>query len=305
MTIPISRFRLISSLSVGIAAASFASLFIRFAQARGMPTLTIAAWRLIFACLVLLPYAWTTHCKEIRALSGKEWGLVIASGICLGLHFATWIVSLSYTSVASSVVLGTMGPVFVGLGSWLFLKERLALLTGVGIVLAALGSIIIGWSDIGEARARLFGDFLALAGSVFVAGYLMIGRKVRAHRSLTAYIGTVYGIAMLTLLAIVLCQQQPLLGFHPVAYAWALALGLIPQLIGHTTLNWALHHLSATFVSIVTLAEPIGAGLLAYLILQETPTTVAILGGIFVLVGIYIASRTELAAKCIKEVIDV
>jgi len=292
----ISRARLLLSLSLGIVAVSFASIFIRFAQAEGMPTLSIAAWRLIVASAVLLPYAGATRRDEIRSLSRQELGLLALSGLFLGLHFATWIASLGYTSVASSVVLVSMGPVFVGLGSWLFLRERPGPLMIAGIMLAAAGSVVIGWGDLGQGSDQLRGDLLALAGAVFVAGYLMIGRKVRGHRSLTAYIALVYGVAMLTLVVIVVAGRQPMFGFSPAAYGWALVLGLAPQLIGHSTLNWALRHLSATFVAIVTLAEPIGSGLLAYLILGEAVTLSTLAGGGVLLAGIYIASRAELTA---------
>lgn len=292
----ISRARLVLSLGLGITAVSFASIFIRFAQAAGMPVLSIAAWRLIFASVLLIPYAWATHRDEIRDLTRQEWSLLVTSGVFLGLHFATWISSLKYTSVASSVVLVSMGPLFVGLGSWLFLRERPSLKMAVGIMLAATGSIVISWGDFGQGRDRLLGDLLALAGAVFVAGYLMIGRKVRARRSLTTYIALVYGVAMLTLVIIALVARAPLLGHDPAAYGWTLALALGPQIVGHSTLNWALHYLSATFVSIVTLAEPIGSGVLAYVILGEALTWSTAGGGVLVLAGIYIASQAELAS---------
>jgi drug/metabolite transporter (DMT)-like permease len=293
----LDRIRLLLVLGVGIVAVSFSSVFIRLAQARGMATLAIAAWRLTFACTVLLPYAWITHQHEIRVLSRSQWKLLGAAGVFLGLHFALWIVSLAYTSVASSAVLVAMGPAFVGLGSWLFLKERPALKTILGILLASGGSLIIGWGDLGLGQSPLLGDALALGGAVCMAGYLMIGRRVRVDCSLVTYIGPVYGVAMLTLLGLVLVTQQPMLGFPPAAYAWVLALGLIPQLVGHTTYNWALNHLSATFVAIVTLAEPMGAGLLAYLFLGETISTSTAIGAVLVLVGIYVASQSELRRR--------
>ena len=292
----ISRARLLLSLAMGTVAVSFASVLIRLAQAAGMGTLSIAAWRLLFASLILVPYAWLTRREELRSLSRREWVLLGVSGFFLGLHFATWIGSLGYTSVASSVVLVSMGPVFVGLGSWLFLRERPGLLLSLGIVLAAVGSVVISWGDLGQGEDQLLGDLLALAGAVMVAGYLMIGRMVRGRLSLATYVTVVYGGAMLTLLAIVLVGRQPMLGFQPVAYVWVLGLALGPQIVGHSTLNWALRYLSATFVSIVTLAEPIGSGLLAYLILGEAVTVSTLVGGVLVLAGIYIASRAELAS---------
>lgn len=292
----ISRVRLLLSLAVGVVAVSFAAILIRFAQAAGMPTLPIAAWRLTLASAVLLPYAWFTRRAEMRRLLRREWILLALSGVFLGLHFATWIGSLGLTSVASSVVLVSMGPVFVGLGSWLFLRERPSLLLGLGIVLAAAGSLLISWGDLGQGQDQLLGDLLALTGAIMVAGYLMIGRKVRGHLSLATYIALVYGVAMLTLLTIVLVSGQPMVGYRPAAYAWVLALALGPQLVGHSTLNWALRYLSATFVAIVTLTEPIGSGILAYLLLDEAITWSTAVGGALVLAGIYIASRAELAS---------
>jgi drug/metabolite transporter (DMT)-like permease len=279
---------------MGIVAISFASIFIRFAQAENVPTLSIAAWRLVFASLLLLPYAWTTHRREIRDLSRQELVLLVTSGVFLGLHFAAWIASLGYTSVASSVVLVSMGPLFVGLGSWILLHERPSARLALGILMAALGSVVISWGDFGQGQDQLLGDLLALSGAVMVAGYFMIGRKVRASRSLTTYIALVYGVAMLTLVIIVLVGRQPMLGFSLPAYGWMLALGLLPQLVGHSTLNWALRHLSATYVSIVTLAEPLASGLLAYVVLGEAVSWSTGAGGALVLAGIYIASQGEM-----------
>jgi drug/metabolite transporter (DMT)-like permease len=291
----VSRTRFLLSLSLGIVAISFASIFIRFAQAEGVPNLSIAAWRLMVASAVLLPYAWFKHRAEILDLSVGEFGLLTISGVFLGLHFAAWIASLGYTSVASSVVLVSMGPVFVAIGSWVFLGERPGYLLAIGIVVAAVGSIVISWTDLGQGQDQLLGDLLALAGAVMIAGYLMIGRKARARRSLIVYASLVYAAAMATVLVLVLATGQPMFGFSPAAYGWLLALGLIPQLIGHSTLNWALRLLTATYVSIVTLAEPIGSAILAFLLLDEAITWAIVIGGVLVLAGIFVASRAELA----------
>jgi drug/metabolite transporter (DMT)-like permease len=282
------------SLVLGIFAISSASILVRFAQAEGVPSLSIAAWRMTIASVILLPYGWATHRAEMRDLSGQEWKLVLAAGVFLGLHFATWIVSLGYTSVASSVVLVSMGPVFVGLGSWIFLRERPSLLLSAGILMAAIGSIVISWGDLGQGQDQLVGDLLALTGAIMVAAYLMIGRKVRARRTLTTYITLVYGAAMVTLNVLVLATGEPMFGFSYASYGYLLALGLVPQLVGHSTLNWTLRYLSATYVSIITLAEPVGSGILAFLLLEEALTPATAIGGVLVLAGVYIASRAEL-----------
>ncbi len=285
-----SRIRTLPALGMAVLAISFASIFIRFAQAEHVPALSIAAWRLLFSSLLLIPYAWITRRAELRRLSRQDLLLLAASGVLLGLHFATWIASLDYTSVASSVVLVSMGPLFVGLGSWAFLGERPGASLAAGILLSAAGSVVIGWSDAGTGQNRILGDLLALAGAVMVAGYLMIGRRLRSRLSLPSYIAPVYGVAMLTLLAIVIAGRQPMLGFGQRAYLWMLALALVPQLLGHSTLNWALRYSSATYVSIVTLAEPVGASILAYFILGESVSRLTAVGAVLVLLGILIAS---------------
>lgn len=293
----ISSLHLLLRLAIGVIAVSFAALFVRFAQAEAMPVLTIAAWRLIFACSFLLLYSWATCRAEILSVSRREAGLMACSGVFLGLHFAAWIASLDYTSVASSAVLVSMGPLFVALASWLFLREPPSRKTILGLLLAATGSTLIGSSDFGRGHDQILGDLLALAGAFFVAGYLILGRKVRASRSLVAYIAPVYGIAMITLLIILAVMRQPLLGFPLAAYGWALALGFLPQLVGHSTLNWALAHLSASFVAVITLAEPIGASLLAWVLLREGISLQSAIGALPILGGIYLASRAELNSK--------
>jgi drug/metabolite transporter (DMT)-like permease len=143
-------------------------------------------------------------------------------------------------------------------------------------------------------RGQAFlGDLLALVGAVAAAGYLLIGRKLRARISLLSYIFMVYGMAAVVLLGIMFAAGQSPLGYPPQTYLWLLLLALIPQLIGHSTYNWALGYLSAAYVSIALLGEPIGSTILAYFLLSETPTLFKIVGGILILAGIYVASLSE------------
>ena len=137
----------------------------------------------------------------------------------------------------------------------------------------------------------LFGNFLALVGAWMVAGYLMIGRKLRVKMSLMPYIFLVYGMAAVCLLIIVPVARESLFGYHWLTYVWILLLALVPQLIGHSTYNWALAYLSAALVAVMTLGEPIGSSVLAYFILKETPTLAILFGGVLILIGIYFATR--------------
>jgi drug/metabolite transporter (DMT)-like permease len=279
---------------IGIAAVSSASIFIRFAQ-RQAPSLVIAAARLALASLVLVPLALTRYRHEYHRLTRRDAWLAVLSGIFLALHFATWISSLEYTTVASSTVLVSTSPLFVAITAWLFLREKIgpAVIVGLGVALA--GSAVIGLSDrSGTLRNALLGDVLAFAGAVTVAGYLLIGRRLRAQLSLIPYIAVVYGTAAVVMLAMVLVTRERVVGYSPTTYLWFLLLALVPQLLGHSSFNWALAHLPATFVAVATLGEPIGSTILAYIILGEMPTLIKIVGAASILVGIVVAwQKTE------------
>jgi drug/metabolite transporter (DMT)-like permease len=297
-----------AALLTAILAVSTASLFIRFAQAEA-PSLVIAALRLTFATLLLAPIAWRHHRAELKSLTRTELTLGIISGLFLAAHFATWITSLEYTTVASSVVFVSTGPLWVALLSPLLLKERLTRAAIVGLVIAILGGTMIGLSDactwdgglrcpdvrqIMQGRA-MWGNFLALIGAWTVSGYLIIGRKLRAARtrsvSLIPYIFLVYGVAAIALVVTMFAAGQSPLG-HPLpTYGWIFLLAAFPQLIGHSTYNWALRYLPASFVALTTLAEPIASAILAYFLLNETPARGVLLGGLLILLGIYLASR--------------
>jgi len=295
----------IAALVVAVCAASTASLFIRYAQAYA-PSLSIAAWRLSLATAILLPFAWTRHRQELLRIPRVEVGLIAFSGVCLAIHFATWISSLAYTSVASSVVLVSIAPLFVALLSPLVLRERVTLPVAAGIGLAFAGTLVIAVQDacaspggaltcppvetLLSGRA-IRGDLLALAGAATIAGYMMIGRRLRAHIALVPYITLSYGFAAVSLLALALVARQPLVGFAAPAYGWFALLALVPQLIAHSTYNWALKWLPAAFVSISLLGEPVGSTALALVFLNETPSVLKLAGAAFILAGLVLATR--------------
>ncbi len=272
----------------GIIAVSTASIFIKLCDA---PALIIAAYRMVLASLLLMPFA--CYQKTWRGWGRAEWGWSLLSGLFLSLHFAFWIASLKYTSVASSVVLVTTHPVFVGIGAWLFLKERPGMNLILGIVLSVLGSGLIGYGDVSASKQALTGDGLSLLGAIAASGYLLVGRKMRKDRNLISYIFPVYSTAGLILVLFALIFQNPFFGYSSSTYLYLLLLALIPQLIGHTTFNWALKYLPASAVAITILGEPIGSTLLAYFILGEGLTGWKILGGISIFSGILIALRKK------------
>ncbi len=294
-------------LVLGILASSSASIFIRFAQ-EDAPSLVIAAYRLAFATIILAPFALSRRRKELQEIGKRRLALMLLSGVFLGFHFATWITSLRYTSVPSSAVLVSTSPLWVAILAPIFLKEKITRMVALGLAIALAGSVIVGGGDTCQWTASglnceslsqalqgksILGNGLALAGAMFAAFYLIIGRKVRSGLSLLTYTFVVYGTAAVTLLLMVAFSHQNLGGYAPVTYAYFLALAVIPQLMGHSSFNWALKFIPAAMVSLVLLGEPISSSILAYLILHEPPTGLEVIGGVMILAGIYLAARPE------------
>jgi drug/metabolite transporter (DMT)-like permease len=279
-------FRLYIFLSVGIIAISTASIFVKLCDA---PALIIATYRLMLASLILSPFA--GYKKPWRGWERKELGWFFLSGLLLSLHFALWIASLKYTSVASSVVLVTTHPIFVGIGGWLLLRERMGVGLVLGIALSVLGSGLISYGDMSLSTEALMGDGLALLGAIAASGYLLVGRKMRKDQELFSYVFPVYSMAGLILILLSLIFRQSFWGYSPSTYFYFLLLALVPQLIGHTTFNWALKYLPVSMVAVAILGEPIGSTILAYFILGEGLTVWKILGGVSIFAGILIALR--------------
>ena len=283
-------FRVILALCASVAIISSASILIKLAAA---PVLTIAAYRLGIAALVLAPITLAVRREHLRALSRRDWLIGAVAGSFLGLHFIAWIGSLEYTSVASSVVLVTINPIFVGLGMVVIFRERLHPLLVWGIALSVTGGVLIGYSDFQVEGQALLGDLLALLGAVFHSGYLLLGQRLRRRLDLLPYITVVYGMAALLVLAAALVTQQSFTGYAPATYLVMVLLALGPQLLGHTAYNWTLRYVSAAVVAVAILGEPVGASILAYFILDEHLTLLQLGGGALVLIGIYLALRTQ------------
>ncbi|MBI4731871.1 MAG: DMT family transporter [Chloroflexi bacterium] len=190
----------------------------------------------------------------------------------------------------------------------LVLHERIGRAAILGLALALTGGVVIGLSDacmwlagkivcppvdeFFSGRAFL-GDFLALLGAWMAAGYLLVGRKLRAKLPLVPYIFVVYGMAALVLVIIMIAMGETPFGLLPPVYGWFLLLALIPQLLGHSIFNWALKYLPASFVSVTLLGEPIGSTILAYFIFRETPGWLKIGGALLLLAGIWLAGKSE------------
>jgi drug/metabolite transporter (DMT)-like permease len=289
--------RHLALLVVGVTAVSFSAVFVRLADA---PPFAVAFYRCAFAAAVLVPLALARHRSVLRRLTRRDVTLVVASGVLLAAHFASWIPSITLTTVAASAVLVQTMPVWVAiLGR--FVGERPARGTALGIAVALAGVAVIavaapGSGDGDVAQHPLLGDLLALLGALFAALYFLIGRRLRPVLPLVPYTAVVYAIAAAVLAVVMVVGGTPFTGY-PVE-TWALFVGITigPQFLGHTVFNYLLAHVRTSVVSVALLAEPVGATILAFLILGEVPPPATVVGGAVVLAGVFLAIRAEARA---------
>lgn len=275
-------------LALGLVAVSFGAIFVRLAS--DVAPLASAAWRLTLAAIVLTAIViWRPQYTMTRRAAG--WCML--SGVALGLHFALWFSSLQLTSVASSVLFMSTHPLFVGIGSILLLDERPSRRLVAATGLALLGGALIVFGDFRFAGSALYGDVLAVGGGLMAAVYFMIGRHVRKTVSAIEYNAATYATAAALVLILCAATGTKLIGFSAHTTIYLVLLALVPQLIGHSTLNWALEHLPASRVSFWTLGEPVAATLLALVLFQEFPSGLNIVGAAIILVAIYLSLRDK------------
>ncbi len=281
-------------LAVGLLSFALSPILVRFAvQVEGeAPGLTIAAWRTLFASVMLAPVALPMIGSELRCFGRRDWVLIGAAGALLGLHFVAWIESLYYTSVASASVLVTTAPIFLAVLGFFFLKEKLSGRVVAAIVVAVVGAALLGLGDTGAAGPSprpLLGNGLALTASLLVSVYLLIGRVVRQKTSWLAYVFPLYVVAGLTVFVIALVRQAPLFGFSAGFYGLCALMALGPQLLGHGSFNYALRYFKAALLGLLGLSEPVGASIMAFFFFGEVPGPLAIAGMLLVLVAVSVA----------------
>ncbi len=281
-----SSARLATVLVAVVIAISLSAIFARLADAPGG---VLALWRMVFATLLIAP----AGLRGLRRAPPSRAALVpaLAAGLLLAVHFATWLSSLAYTTVAASVTLVTTVPLWVALFAWLGgTRPTRGALVGLGLALA--GGAAIGFGDLHGGSAPLLGDALALMGAWSVAGYFLLGRKAqRAGLSTSAYAGLAYATAAVALVPLPWLLGAPYFDWPAASWAWIVAMAAVPQLVGHGGLNWANRHLDPTLVATVTLLEPIGAGLLAWALFAEVPGVGVLLGAPVLLGGVALVIR--------------
>ncbi len=277
------------AIPVAVLAVSFAAIFIRLSDSHPM---AIAFYRMLFSTLTLLffvPY----YLPQIKRLKMKDWLVLLSAGIFLAVHFASWISSLKYTSVASSVVLVTAHPLVVSWISGWHLNEKTSKRAYLAIIVALVGVFVMTFSDYSVTPTALFGDLLAIVGMFAVAAYIIRGREMRKRMSVVPYSFIVYMFSTIFLAIFSIGFSTSFKIYPPREYLLFLALALIPTMFGHTLYNWALKYVRAKVVSISLLGEPVGSSVLAFFILSEVPPYLTIIGAAITLFGIYLSVKYD------------
>lgn len=278
------------ALILGNIAISSSAIFVKLTDA---PVGISAFYRLLFSVLAMSPWIAVYYWRELISLRAKDWLFAVCSGVFLAFHFILWFASLNYTSVASSVVLVALQPLFAFVGAYYFFKERTTLHALIGTAIAVGGSAIIGWGDFHVGGMALFGDALALLATALVTVYWLFGQQMRKTMSLAVYTFVVYAASTVTLFAYNFVEGASFTNYAAKDWWVFVGLAVFPTLLGHTVLNWSLKWVGAATVSVSILLEPIGAAVLAYYILDETLTTSQWIGGTLILIGVYAFMRTQ------------
>jgi len=282
-----------AALFTGTAIGSTSMIFIRLAQESGAPSIFIVAFRLVIATLILTPYVLTNHAPECRRLSRRLVLYSLAAGLFLGLHFLALAFSLEKNSVLIAGVLGLSSPIWVALLEVLFLKARFGAKVWFGLALAMSGGVSIALvkaKGVELGDNPLLGVALAVSAAIMAALYLTIGRKIRPYVSLFPYIWLLFASASVTAIIALIVTRTPVTGYTSDAYLWMLLLVLLPQLISHPLFNYALKHLSATYISVTGQTVIIVATILAYIVFHEVPSAMQIPGSVAIITGVVLVS---------------
>jgi len=280
-----------SLLTVAVLAVSTSGPLVREADAPGM---AIAFWRTTLGALVVVLIAVVRHRAELRQLRREQVRVAVVAGVFLGFHFAAWIPSLSFTTVASSVALVCTQPIWAALMARAR-GEEVALSAFVGIGIALCGVLVLTGVDLSVSGRALFGDALALAGGVLAAAYVTAGSDARQSMSTTTYTSLCYSVAAGGLLGACVVGRQSLAGYD--AHTWwvLVAITIGPQLLGHTLVNRVLRTFTATVVSVAILFEIVGATLIAWWWFDEAPPAGAYPAAALIAVGVVVVVRSSTA----------
>jgi drug/metabolite transporter (DMT)-like permease len=303
---PKPRADLISSfkLCCAVLAISSAPIFIRFSETGLGPNGTVFNRLFIFVtvfgsiqCARLGLSVSPSEPSDSEPMTGQFWALLLGVGVMSVFSLGLWATSLEYISVAKSMLLNNLTPIFTTLGSWLFFRKRFDAKFLVGMAIALAGAIALGAEDLNSVDNNLLGDACALLSAVFLAAYLMMVEKLRSRFSATTILLSRAIVGSTVLLPIAWLSEGQVFPTTPSVWMAVIALGIICEGFGQRLLADSMSQFSCSFIALVLLLEPVLSTILAWVIFAEQLGLVTWIGFAVVLTGIYIATSSNSTDK--------
>jgi drug/metabolite transporter (DMT)-like permease len=269
-------------LTISIIAISFSAIFAKWSEA---PASILSMYRMMFASILMLPIVWKNR-DEFKKISPKDWVFLFFSGLFLALHFVLWFGSLKLTTVASSTIILALQPIVSLVGGYFLFKERTTASALMTMGIAIIGAMMIGWGDLALSQDAILGDILSFLSVIAVVGYLLIGQNIVKKVSHWIYSFSVFFIATIVLTSYNLSTSVAFSGYPAKEWGIFLLLATVPT-ISHIINNWLLNYVNATTISMSILGEPVGATILAVILLGEHLASWQIAGGMLVLLGVF------------------
>ena len=273
---------------LGVVGISASAILVRWSTA---PSMVLVMYRMIVAVGLLSPGVLLRCRDELKALKKKDWLMSAAAGCCLGLHFTFYFESVRTTSIAAAVVLSDTEVLFVALGSILLLRKKLSRQCWLAVGLAFVGAVMVALSGGTGGESGLLGNIFALLSALLLALYTTIGASTRQRMSNTAYTFVAYAFAAVTVAVVAVASGTPLAGYGANNWLTALGMAVLCTLLGHSIFTWGLEYLPPAYISTVKLLEPVFAAVWGMLLFRESPTLLVVVGGIIVIVGVFIYGR--------------
>lgn len=289
------RLRINFILLIALIAVSTSSIFARYLP--GTSAFVIAFWRMAMASVMIWMYTFFSRQGSVDRHLNKYF---ILSGLFLALHFSSFYAAVKLTSIANATLLGITAPMFTICYEKLFLKRQLNPIVFVGFVLAGTGTMIITGSGLFEQDNSLFGKLFGLLAALFIALVYIFASKLRERTSTVQYTRLLYSLAAIFLLIICLITKNNAFQISFSEFQWLFALGIIPTILGHSLFYYSIKFMSPTVVASVPIGEPLIASFFAWILFSESVSPATILGGVFILVGIYFLV-TRSPAKVIEK----
>lgn len=286
------NWRPLLALAVAMIVLGFSAIFVRWANAPGPVT---SFYRMAIATLLITP-AFLRNLRSVRPLPARSVWIAVLGGAFFAADLSAWASGVMLSGAANPTLLANIAPLWVGLGSLIFFRERLNRRFWIGLILAIGGAVLVLGVDTLRGMTFGLGTLLGLLASVFYGGYILITQRGRETLDSLTYFWISALSSTVILLLMVLVLGQPLTGYSPTTYSNFLAMGLITQIIGYLAINYTLGHLPSTLVSPTLLGQPVLTSLLAWPLLGEALSAWQILGGLIVLLGVYLVHASRRAS---------